>query len=378
VGIVTVALRKLLETTDIRVISTSHAPLTWIGMQPRVRALYRWSGRALVDGAERDWSLILKTWLREPEADLPTDWDHWKREFLAYSSGMLDALPGIAAPRLLGAVDQGDIVYLWLEDVPEVEPRWETDRYLLAARHLGQFNGAYFGDRPLPEAGFLTRTYLRSWTNWIPWLNSVRSDETWSDPMVAAVIPKPPIERLERLHANVAFLFDRLEALPQTLSHLDAWRANLIGARSPTGEGRTVAIDWSFVGMAPAGQEVAILVGGSHLWLDAEPDQLATMSAGVFAAYVGGLREAGWRGDERAVRFAYAASAALYMVPPLPIWLARIRDPARREWLERKCRHSSGEIVRGWALLLDHMLGLADEAYTLADHVDAGLSSGLP
>ena len=151
-------------------------------------------------------------------------------------------------------------------------------------------------------------------------------------------IPSPPIDRLERLHANVASLFDRLEALPQTLSHLDAWRANLIGARSGTGEDRTVAIDWSFVGMAPAGQEVAVLVGGSHIWLDAEPDELTTMSARSFAAYVEGLRDAGWRGDERLVRFAYAASAALYMVPPLPFWFARISDPARREWIERKCR----------------------------------------
>ena len=335
-------------------------------MQPAQRALYRWIGRALVNGTERDWSLILKGWLREPKTDLPTAWNHWKREFLAYSSGILDELPGIVAPRLLGAVDQGEVAYLWLEDVPEAEARWETDRYVLAGRHLGRFNGAYLSDRPAPTDPFLTRTYLRSWTNWIPWLDAVRSAEVWSDPIVAAAVPSPPIERLKRLHANVAKLFDRLEALPQTLSHLDAWRANLIGTRSAAGEDRTVAIDWSFVGMAPPGQEVAILVGGSHIWLDAEPDELVTMSARAFAAYVDGLRDAGWRGDERVVRFAYAASAALYMVPPLPFWFARIADPARREWLERKCRRDAREVVRGWALLLDHLLGLADEAYALA------------
>jgi hypothetical protein len=354
------------------VLAVSHAPLTWIGMQPSLRALYRWSGRALVDRAEREWSLILKAWLRDPKTDQPTTWNYWKREFLAYSSGMLEGIPGIGAPRLLGAVDQGEVAFLWLEDVREAEPRWETDRYVLAARHLGRFNGAYVADLPLPDADFLTRTYLRSWTNWIPWLDSARSTKSWSHPIVAAAIPTPPIERLERLYLRVAFLFDRLEALPQTLSHLDAWRANLIGARSGTGEDRTVAIDWSFVGMAPAGQDVAILVGGSHIWLDAEPDQLATMSARAFAAYVDGLREAGWRGDDRVVRFAYAASAALYMVPPLPFWFGRIADPARREWLERKCRRDAVEIVRGWALLLDHMLGLADESYALAESLGAG------
>jgi hypothetical protein len=168
----------------------------------------------------------------------------------------------------------------------------------------------------------------------------------------------------------VAVLFDRLERQPQAFSHLDAWRANLISAPSTTGEDRTIAIDWSFVGMAPAGQEAAILVGGSHIWLDAEPDEIATMSESAFASYVEGLKDAGWRGDERAVRFAYAASAALYMVPPLPFWLRRIADPAGREWLERKCRRDAVEIARAWALMLEHLLGLADEAYALIERLD--------
>jgi hypothetical protein len=337
-------------------------------MRPTIRALHRWSGRAVVDDVERDWSLILKVWVRDPKSDVTTQWDHWKREFLAYSSGILAELPGISAPRLFDAVDEDDAAYVWLEDIaPDGEARWATDRYVLAALHLGRFNGAYLADRPIPDAPFLTRTYLRSWTNWISGSDSVRSSEAWSHPLVAEAIPAPPIERLERLHSMVPLLFDRLEKLPQTFSHLDAWRANLIAARAPNNEDRMVAIDWSFVGTAPPGQEVAILVGGSHLWLDAEPDDLATMSERAFAAYVEGLREAGWRGDDRVVRFAYAASAALYMVPPLPFWLARIADPARREWLERKCGRDAREVVRGWAILLDHLLGLADEAYVLAE-----------
>jgi hypothetical protein len=341
-------------------------------MSPSARALYRWSGRAAVDGVERDWSLILKAWVRDPKSDVPSQWNNWKREFLAYSSGILEDLPGIFAPRLFDAADEDDVAYVWLEDVaPDGPSRWPTDRYALAALHLGRFNGAYLADRPIPDAPFLTRTYLRSWATGIPWLDSVQSPQ-WSDAIVAAAIPAPPIERLERLHSMISLLADRLEALPQTFSHLDAWRANLIGARSPSGEDRTVALDWSFVGMAPAGQEVAILVGGSHIWLDAEPDELATMSERAFAAYVDGMLEAGWRGDERVVRFAYAASSALYLGPVLPFWLSRIADPARREWIERKCGRDADEVVRGWALLLDHSLGLADDAYVLGERLGMG------
>jgi hypothetical protein len=358
------SLRKLFEASDVRPVRTQHAPLTWIGMNPTGRALYRWSGRAVFDGVERDWSLILKAWVRDPKTDSPSQWDYWKREFLAYSSGILDELPGVRAPRLFDAIDEGDVAYVWLEDVvPEGQGRWSTDRYALAAEHLGRFNGAYLADRPVPDAPFLTRTYLRSWANWIPWSDSVRFSPSWSDPIVAAAIPAPPIERLDRLHSMISILADRLEALPLTFSHLDAWRTNLIAERSASGEDRTVALDWSFVGMAPAGEEVAILVGGSHIWLHAEPDDLAAMSKRAFTAYVAGMRDAGWRGDERVVRFAYAASSALYLGPVVPFWLTRIGDPGRREWIERKCGRDAREVARGWALLLDHALGLADEAY---------------
>jgi len=35
-----------------------------------------------------------------------------------------------------------------------------------------------------------------------------------------------------------------------------------------------------------------------------------------------------------------------------------------------KCRRDAREIVRGWALLLNHMLGLADKAYALVEQLD--------
>jgi hypothetical protein len=370
-GTVNAPLQKLFGTSAVRVLTASHAPLTWIGVNPTARALYRWSGRAAIDGVEREWSLILKAWVRDPKSDVPTQWDYWKREFLAYSSGILAELPGISAPRFLGGNDEDDSAHVWLEDVaPQGQSRWPADRYELAALHLGRFNGAYLADRPIPDAPFLTRTYLRSWANWIPWLDSVRSTDLWSHPLVAATIPAPPIERLERLHSMVGPIFDRLERLPQTFAHLDAWRTNLIDARSESGEERTVAIDWSFVGTAPAGQEAAILVGGSHIWLDADPDELAVLSKRAFAAYVDGLREAGWRGDERVVRFAYAASSALYLAPVLPFGISRIADPAGREFIERKSGRDARDVLRGWKLLLSHALELADEAEAMAQRLD--------
>ena len=171
-------------------------------MDPSGRALFRWSGRALVGGGEREWSLILKAWRRDPRTDATEQWTYWKREFLAYSSGILDELPGISAPRFFGATDEGDVAFVWLEEIAEAgDHRWPTERYVTAGLHLGRFNGTYFAGWPIPEAPFLSRDQLRSWTNWIPWGDVVRAPGSLSHPLVATALPNPPIERLEHLYS---------------------------------------------------------------------------------------------------------------------------------------------------------------------------------
>ena len=352
----------LLGATPARIAFTG-SPLKWVGMRPAERGVSRFQGTALINGEERAWSLILKVQRRVDEADDPSAWNYWKREFLAYRSGLLADLPGIAAPRCFGAIESSGEVLLWLEDIHEaLTGPWPLRRYIDAARALGEFNGAYLADRRLPGERLLTRTYLRSWTGWIPWQSAIRAEATWSYPLVAAAFPRPPIDHLLRLDHDAAAWFDALDREPRTLAHLDAWRANLIGQRLPDGRERTVAVDWSFVGQAPAGQDLAIMVAGSHVWLDADPRDLDELSAAALDAYLEGLRAAGWRGDDRSIRFAYAASAALYALPMVPVWLARMSDPARRDWLERKCGRPTEEVVAGWALLVAHLLRLADEA----------------
>lgn len=365
-------MRELFNTGDVHVGAATRTPITWVGMQPALRSLYRWSGRATVGGAEREWSLVQKVSRRDPKADDPSASSYWKREFLAYRSGILEDLPGIVAPRVLGAEDlDGQATLLWLEEIPEAVPgRWPIERYALAARHFGEFNGAYPAGMSVPAVSFLTRAYLRSWATRLSTLEVVRSPATWSDPLVADEISAQSVERLAALHFAIPRLLDSLDRLPQTFSHLDCWRANLIGSRSAQGRDSTVAIDWSFVGTAPLGQDLAILVFGSHIWLDADPRDIDSLSSRAFASYLEGAKAAGWRGDEHLVRFAYAASAALYMGPPLPFWLGRVADPARRDWLERKCGRPIEEVVHGWSLLLDHVLELADEAERTADRLE--------
>jgi hypothetical protein len=152
-----------------------------------------------------------------------------------------------------------------------------------------------------------------------------------------------------------------LEALPPTVSHLDAWRANLI-ARDRNGATETVAIDWSLLGLAPAGQEIAIFVTGPRTWLSLGPADADAIGELSFESYLDGLRDSGWKGSEADVRFAYAASAALWAGSPAPQWLQWFTLPERREWLERKFGVRLEEAAEPVGAFIGFALDLADEA----------------
>ena len=83
----------------------------------------------------------------------PGDWNYWKREPLAYASGVLATLPpGIAAPICYGVdQDAGDRATIFLEAVPEKQSAWSFETYRRAADGLGRFNGAYLAGEPCPN-----------------------------------------------------------------------------------------------------------------------------------------------------------------------------------------------------------------------------------
>src|SRR5438552_1048606 len=90
------------------------------------------------------WSVILKV-LRHQAGGSPRwqsgededHWYYWRREALAYSSGLLAHLARpLRAPRCYGVFDRPDgSISLWLEDLRFAAPAaaWPLNRYRLAA-----------------------------------------------------------------------------------------------------------------------------------------------------------------------------------------------------------------------------------------------------
>lgn len=337
-------------------VSWTREPIQWQSIARTTGALDRYHGTA---AGGRPWSAVRKVLARPPG----TVGDSWEREAAIYASGMLLDIPGIRAPRCYRIDREADRVALWLEDVPDTVGQWPIGRYATAARHLGTFNGSYLAGRELPKPELLRTDWLRGWVrSLVPRIATLDDAAVTDHPRVRRLLPTALHGKVRRLHVDREILLAALDAQPQTLSHLDAWRTNLI-ASDRGHEPETVVIDWSVVGRAPAGQELAVLVTGSRTWLDVPAEDGPALERETFAAYLDGLRAAGWRGSEAAVRFAYCATAGLWAGIAVPVWLTWFTDPAREGWFERKLRRSLDDAIEPVGQFLEYALALSDEAF---------------
>ena len=276
------------------------------GVTSGVLGLVRLVGTAQVAGQMIPWSVIVKS-IRKPDpandptglAHIPSASNFWQREILVYQSGMLTELgENLVAPRCYGITVQLDGEWhIWLEDIVESPKTWTLERYGIAARHLGQFNGSYLASRLLPPEQ--------------PWTYRGRSYE-WVD--FAAKIVEPfrryaataqgrhwlseqSVARIEALLANAQPLQARLSQLPRCLCHHDAFRRNLLARDQGDSKFQTVAIDWSMLGYGAVGADIGILTASSLTWMEVAGTQVRELDQIVFDGYLTGLRDVGWRGD---------------------------------------------------------------------------------
>src|SRR5215213_1332887 len=130
--------------------------------------VYRLSGSARDTDGMYPWTLIVKiaSGSSATAGASPNDWNYWKREVLAYQSGLLRHLPGnLIAPRCYGVPEHpNNECRIWLEDIHEPASAWGLERHGVAARHLGQFNGAYLAGTALPvEQPWMLRGRTQNW-----------------------------------------------------------------------------------------------------------------------------------------------------------------------------------------------------------------------
>lgn len=318
------------------------------------QCVYRFMGHASDGGEVVPWSLIVKV-AAPPEHDTdPVAARYWKREMLTYQSGLLASLPaGLAAPRYFGVTAQpGGGGWLWLEDIADALPgRWPQEHFVAVARQLGIFGAAYVTTRPLPAEPWLSRKWFRS--HIADSGADVAALPTLLDhPDVRPAITAATAARICALWDDRDTLCDALDQLPQTFCHLDINPRNLLRREMGTGAIQSVAIDWEFAGVSALGAELASLIGGSLLFDEADLATADDLDAAVFASYLVGLADVGWRGDAQQIRLGYLIALALHLVfIQLGTLVYATRDATFRAWCESILR-------RPYSAILDHMRSL--------------------
>lgn len=320
-------------------------------------SIYLVSGNAIVQEATAPWELVLKIVRSTADRMEPQHWNYWKREPLAYQSGLLGNLPGgMAAPQVYEIMVQADeSIWLWLEVITEtVDAAWTLETYGIVAQQLGRFNGAYLTGQPLPTGEWVSHDWLRSYVSeYAPVLE--RLPELQQHPLVARAIPVQFVDPLLRLCADRDLLLAALDELPQTFCHLDAWRWNLFLTATPVGEPRLVAIDWAFVGVGGIGQEVAPLIFSDRR----EP----AIEDHVLRNYLAGLHMTGWRGEEQLVHFGYAATMALqYGLALIGFCVEALLDEGQHKFLEEGFGEPLEQLVLRYGSWLEFTLPRAQQA----------------
>ncbi|HTW18974.1 MAG TPA: phosphotransferase [Mycobacteriales bacterium] len=316
-----------------------------------------------------DFSIVIKVVRRGIDEDPDALWvsgatpehrNYWKREWLAYASGMLDTLPGeLRAPRtLLTTAPADDECWIWMEDVQGVPGReWELDNYDGAAYDLATTQAAYAcGRSVLPGDEWLSRHWLRGWVdNLARSIGSLDDDARWTEDWQAPMAALR--SRVSGLWAAREELLAIVESAPQTVVHCDFWPTNLIAAD----DGTTVALDWSQVGIGSLAQDLDQLTL-DPVWMLVLPDApLDELEAHVVPSYLSGLRTSGVDVDESTARRWYAASAAVHYAPLAAMFAV---DPVREseivESAEVRFRRPYAEIVATKARVVGHALELGE------------------
>ena len=362
--------KKALDNPNVRITEWSYQVIkgdgTWLK-----RLVCRFSGQARLREKEIPWSIFLKipnpththldVWHREP----------FQREPLLYQSGVPDNLPGgMSAPCCLGVVEHpDDEPWMWLEDVAgEPSLEWPVERFRTAAYHFGMLQGTFLTGEPLPDypwmdtSGWL-KVRLARGADRIPSI----LERFQIHPLTKKLYNSDIGKRLRWLWSNREVFFDALESMPKTLCHGDFNYTNLFARHLPHGEDQTAAIDWQYAGFRQLGGDIAGLIADSSIIpvrrKAAEPEEFTEL---ILEGYLLGLKESGWKGDLRVVRFACLARLAF----PWSFNLLRSLDGWIFDQPLREGNRSEMEMkLAGYVHRQSFLLKLSEEARALLEVV---------
>jgi hypothetical protein len=165
-------------------------------------------------------------------------------------------------------------------------------------------------------------------------------------------------------------LLQAFERLPVCYCHHDAFRGNLLDRRRSDGSSETVAIDWALTGFGRIGEEIGVTIAVDLGFLEVPARQARELDQAVFAGYIDGLHDAGWRGDVRQARFGCTVNAAILNGISWNLYfLEFLQKPEGTAVFEGVINRPFDSCIEQYAEMMPFILGLGDEALTLLEAV---------
>jgi hypothetical protein len=244
---------------------------------------------------------VVQSWTRtaqfqqvpEPMREVAAAGLPWRTEPLVYRSDLRDRLPaGLTMPRAYAVIDIDELsAGLWLEPV-QVDPApWSLSRFERAAYLLGRLAAS---PTVRPVAAVAHRGVVRSYVHGRvehQILPTLRSDDLWRHPLVAAGFGPELRDRLLAAADSLPALTAELDDAPLGIAHGDASPHNLLTSRGADED--LVLIDFGFFSEAPLGFDLSQLLLGQVQVGTRPAAELPALEEACLPAYVRGLRDEG-------------------------------------------------------------------------------------
>ncbi|MBM7569506.1 hypothetical protein [Paenibacillus sacheonensis] len=351
-------LRRIVSSKCLQLLSWS---CSLLGKNKGESSVYRVSCTILDNDVEQNYALIIKILKPDYLRNHVDHYYYWKREALVYHSGILSQLPlSIRAP-LCHAVEEhpDESLWIWLEDIAieAIQCDWSFAHMCKISYLLGKYNGVYITGTHLPNESFLCRSWIRSWVE------------------VCAAYAKPIEEQkniwnscLEDFNANssmwglyhinrnrVNSLLETIELLPRVFAHQDVHWDNIF-IEQVNGIDTLLAIDWQFASISGVGEELGRMFGYALIKNKIPVNKVEEYKEELFQNYLQGLRDQGWDGNSKLVRFGFIASASLRFIMVMDKLISNLEEDDRKNQKE-KSRHL--------LLVAQALLELAEESWKL-------------